>query len=33
MTIKVDQSLAIDGGCIDEGGLLRVVNEVAGVYT
>jgi hypothetical protein len=33
VTIEVDQFLAVDWGCIDEGGFLRVVNEVAGVYT
>lgn len=31
IAVKVDEALAINRGCVDEGGLLRIVNEIAGV--
>jgi hypothetical protein len=33
VAIEVDEFLAVDGWRIDEGGLLRVVDKVACVYT
>jgi hypothetical protein len=31
--VEVHQPFAVDGGCVYESGFLRVVDEVAGIYT
>jgi hypothetical protein len=31
--IEVYETFAVDGGCVYESGFLRVVDEIAGIYT